>query len=214
MVTLPRTFLIVPLAATLALAASFAPTAGAKGVAKYKTCDTAKVTLVPAKGGWLGCYVTASKANIAFAQKAVDKRFTDVMEPEGDNLSNLPEGKIDCKGFFDRKTRGSTLHCIRTFEWTHKHTDGGAHRGTCQYGVGMTYTFGGITRKGGRSFVKYVPAAAPYAYALTQQEFKDTFGTALVPNKVCRSWVLHQGGDPGAEDPLDLAPLNPPLDEA
>lgn len=192
-----------------------APQAIAKKSGKYITCDSARERLMPATGGWSGCYVADSPANVEFARKAVDKAYTDVLEPEGDNFGNTPQGKIDCKTYFDRKNRrGSVLHCIRTFAWVHTHGEQGAHRGTCNMGVGLTYIFAGTKKKNGRMYVRYKPAAAPYGYALTQTEFKDTFGTELVPTKQCRSWTLHQGGDPGAEDPLDPAPLVPPLEEA
>ena len=204
MVTLRGTSLITPLAAALAIGAFLAPSAGAKGVAKYKICDTAKVTLIPARGGWVGCYVDKSAANIAFAQKAVDKRFTDIMDPEGDDYSNLPEGTIDCKAFFDRKDRRSgLLHCIRTFNWTHKHDKNTVHRGTCQYGVSMTYTVGGVKGKGARAYLKYVPAATPYGIAWTHQEFKTYFGKPNPPTPECKSAEDHDSGG------LELAPLLP-----
>lgn len=220
MATLKRSFLFVPFLAVIALGALLIPRADARKVAKYKICDTAKPTLIPANDGFVGCYVDKSAANIAFAQKAIDKAFTDIMDPAGDNYSNLPQGEIDCKAFFDRKDRRSgLLHCIRTFNWTHTHGKNTAHRGSCQYGVSMTYTVGGVKKQGGRAYIKYVPAATPYGFAWTHQDFKTYFGKSNPPTPECKSAEDHDSG--GLElapllpdDPLFVPILDPELDDA
>ena len=202
------------LIALLSAMAVFAP--ASRAVAKYKICDSGRETLIPASGDWAGCYVADSKANIEFARKVVDKRFTDKLEPEGDNYGNTPQGKMDCKAFFDRKDRRSgLLHCIRTFAWIHTH-DKSAHRGTCQSQVVLTYVMGGTRRKGGKLYLRMVPNAVPNADAWTHDEFRKYYGKAGAPApEQCRSWAEHELLVPLPDDPLTTEPRTPPtLDPA
>lgn len=192
-----------------------------KKPARYVICDSGKEHLIPAASDFTGCYVDDSAANIRFARKVVDKQFTDKLEPKGDNFGNTPQGKIDCKAFFDRKDqRSGFLHCIRTFVWIHTHPKPEAsHRGTCKSEVVMTYTMAGTTRRGGKMFLRMKPTAIADQRSWNHQEFALYYGKTTAPQKrECPSWTEHEDLEVAPlvpDDPLDVPPLtDPSLDPA